>query len=156
MEDIRMADRTASLYLRISQERFEFSIMADDLRRYGIGLEYPGTAAVKVLSEQGDQLDQDRAWLISMLRVVRTISFQWWKNDSEDIYCRIRFFPGMSTIEFGLDGVDENDESLLLDALFGLAKNYVARGSLVGLVVDHKGLEIAHFDRLFLNEPQGR
>ncbi len=110
-----MSDRVARLDVAIPQNRFNFLAIVAHLESHGVHLEYPGTVVVKALTDLGDQFDRNRPWLLSMIGSAPVVRFQWWRNDSEDLYCRIRFIRGLCSIEFGLDGMDRGDEVRFLD-----------------------------------------
>jgi hypothetical protein len=146
-----MPDRTAYLYVQISQPDFQLSSLINVFESHGFSLEFPRTTVVKTLTQLGDQVNSDRHSLLSQLRTGRSVSFQWWRNEREDLYCRIRFLKATTAIEFGLDGLDLGDESSFLQVLFDLATQYLKTGVLLGCILEHHGLEATRLDQMFVS-----
>jgi hypothetical protein len=144
------SDRALYLYLRVAQSEFAFDEIIEHLRSHGICLEFPGSENVKVLSSEGDQFEKPRQWLLQAIRSTPSINFQWWVNDREDVYCRIRFDRPRTIVEFALDGMTNEQEVEFLKCAFGLLNVYLFQGILIGCVIDQLGVVPSSIDAVFV------
>lgn len=143
-----MAERTALLYEnRSAVESF------DSLRRalggLGIQLTYPGSEYVKMLDDEGGQVEGTLSELRDRLSTESCVSFQWWFDVDHDLYCRIRRQCSACAIELGMEGCCEGELNLLGKVL---RKYFVSgRGVSTGFVFDSQGVaEDYDWDRFFL------
>jgi hypothetical protein len=135
-----MLNRTSYIYLSEPQAQFDLRALRDLFGSSGISLEHPQSGQVVVLSEEGDHLARGRDWLKEALGAVPSISFLWWRNQDEDLYCRIRFVSSFSVLEFGLEGMDGDEEESVVRLLTGAFLMYVNRGVALGFVCDRSGI----------------
>ena len=102
-----MSDAICSLYTRWNHENFNVDQLESVMSRFGASLYFPGTKDVIALTDEGEQRRYDRATFAGKARLQESTSFQWWINECEDIYCRLRWVKSNCVVEFGLDGIDE-------------------------------------------------
>ena len=122
-----MSDRYALLLVKARGDQSPILEIVDGLARIGVYLEYPGTNSVKVLDDAGIQRSYDRADLSKLLNEQHKITFQFWWNDSEDTCCRISATNGLLACEFWLDGLDAQQETLLLSSLGSYTSRFPRR-----------------------------
>lgn len=105
-----------------------------------MGLANPGTGQICALSEIGDQFPVEREWITSRISSGEELSFQWWFNDSEDLYCRL--CPVNETAwkeEFGLDGLNQEQIDGVVGALVSRFVRQAREKTALALVVDRTG-----------------
>lgn len=110
-------------------------------RSIGLRLEGP-MRQIRAISPAGEQMIVSREWIAAEVATGRAVSFQWWFNDSEDVYCR--FSPGDDkdrqwSAEFGLDGVDNENLDAVTNTIVAYFKEQCAHSAVSAIVIDRTG-----------------
>jgi hypothetical protein len=107
-----------------------------------------------MLTEEGEQIGVDRTEFDRRLSALPVIHFQWWRDVSHDVYCRIRRIPDRTIIDFGMDGMDDDEEQEFIQCVLSLTRHSVAARTALGLVVDRTGdcTEFGDWDAFFLGK----
>ena len=140
-----MADGTCSLYTRWDQGDFNPRELESVMSRFGASLVCPGTKDVVTLTQEGEQRHCDRAEFVGQVRSHESTSFQWWINDGEDVYCRLRWGGANCVVEFGLDGLDASQIRQFIECIIGYAKRVADSGAFLGLLVEFE-MDTGGFD----------
>src|SRR5262249_517469 len=112
-----MSDKYALLLINRQPATFSLPTILESVGSVGLSLTYPGTDSVKVLKKMGEEGNRAKKEFYDLLRTSDSISFQWWWNQEEDVYCSISFRPDVVQVLFGLDGLDQRQENSLIDCL---------------------------------------
>ena len=140
-----MADGICSLYTRWDQEDFDPRALESVMSRFGASLVFPGTKDVVTLTQEGEQRRCDRAEFVGQVRSHESTSFQWWINDGEDVYCRLRWGGTNCVVEFGLDGLDASQMRRFIECIISYAKEVADSGCFLGLLVEFE-MDAGGFD----------
>jgi hypothetical protein len=131
-----MSDRYALLFIKGNNKDFPLKELVEGFSSIGLSLTYPKTHFIKVLNNAGEQTDVSNVSFYDMLYKQKKITFQWWWNENEDLYCSVDF-DGISTrVLFGLDGLDYRQEKALIDFLEKLYRQLARQERVTGLIVD--------------------
>jgi hypothetical protein len=139
-----MSDRFAMYWCKVNHHDRVTQHIEVVLRSIGPQLEYPGTHAIKLLSNTGEQLDVSLAEFFDRLDNTANTSFQLWWTGDEDLYCRVRFLSSLVIFDFGLDGQNDYREHLLLGNLQKLSNVTANSGRSCGFVFDPNGSTIEY------------
>jgi hypothetical protein len=115
------------------------------MSRFGASLVFPGTQDVVTLTQDGEKKRCDRAEFVGQVRSHESTSFQWWINDGEDVYCRLRWGGTDCVVEFGLDGLDASQIRRFIECIISYAKEVADSGGFLGLLVEFE-MDAGGFD----------
>jgi hypothetical protein len=140
-----MADGTCSFYTRWSQGEFNPAELESVMSRFGASLFFPGTKDVVTLTQDGEQQRCDRVEFVRQVRSHESTSFQWWINDGEDVYCRLRWVGISCVVEFGLDGMDALQIRRFIECIISYANEVADSRGFLGLVAEF-GIDAGGYD----------
>jgi len=144
-----MPDAIAYIYVKRPAST-SFDELVKDFESCGLTLVNPASGRITAISETGDQVEVSRNWLASKIGSAETVGFQWWFDQSTDLYCRFRFTPDVLVEEYALDGLGEKLTSVK-EVLIGRFRKLVRNNSARGLVLDTSGVTEGYdWDDFFL------
>jgi hypothetical protein len=83
--------------------------LKNDLESAGLYLAKPISKNVLRLDEKGEPIETTIEELNSFFLTNNELSFQWWLLEDQSVYCRLRNYHSIQSVEFGIEGcaVDE-------------------------------------------------
>ncbi|MCL5058254.1 MAG: hypothetical protein M1130_09765 [Actinobacteria bacterium] len=146
-----MSDGLAFLYSTLSRDKI-FHKMEQQIKQKGIKLEYPINNLVQIWNEEGEYQRLSRVNFLEKLVSNNKISFQWWWNEEDDLYCRIRSVDGYTSFELGLDGVNRNQILNVVKLFFSILGDRL-KEDVIGFVIDRNAYtEEYDWDTFFIND----
>jgi hypothetical protein len=147
-----MPDRNIVSYLAVSQGEFEAEEMISFFEQAGYSLEYPGSADVRGFSSQGEPITHTRRGIFEAVASDPYVGVSLWKDDSNDIFCTIRFKSDCTVLAFDLRGTTPEEQINIFTILGRYFTRLGIDRKLLGFVGDFEDVieSDTDRDRLFL------
>lgn len=129
-----MPDGFAIIYSTLPRLKIFFE-MENKLKQLGIELEYPLNSLVQIWDEEGEYERLKREVFLNKLVYDNDISFQWWWNAKDDIFCRIRSFDNNTVLKMFLDGLNRVQAFKVIRLVFELFMIHL-KENIIGFVID--------------------
>jgi hypothetical protein len=135
-----VSDRnTLWLYCSNSDCALMLPLLRATLLQSGISIFHPSLHGVSVLSESGEQHVLSLDAVYRRLIHEGELNLQWWLNEGEDVYCRIRLGEGAAVFLLAFEGIEDADERRVIKALSAFAMELGMTGHLIGFAFDQLG-----------------
>ncbi len=133
------SDRFASIYFKPLSSSELLKLLKRIAQTIGVSLTYPETQNVSLISESGEQNQVSLEDFDSLMARMPVVRFQYWWNDSEDLYCRMVKNATFTLLEFSLNGTSVAQEQMVLDSLRNEFKELARKFAGFALIIDRSG-----------------
>lgn len=111
------SDRFSACYFQDVHAEIIIGLLTDLALNTGMSMTYPGIDSVTLLSDYGDQSFVSVAEFMHLVTNEPLVRFQYWWDDSDDLYCRVQQDGGLVSVEFALDGTSITQEQKVWECL---------------------------------------
>jgi len=132
------SDRSAAILCRYIDPDYAMT-MINMYIELGLSINIPNTDLISVLSHHGDQSLYSFGAFSNILTTHKSVSFQLWWNDHDDLYVRLSKYNQMYQFYISFDGSTTEQLTMLIEKTRSIYKKLIADNLGLYLIIDQTG-----------------